>query len=134
MTPATLALMTAVGPPDCATSRFPSKSAIVFKSFSADAPGGRTPRGPDLGLNRIETLPTAKTAVKRKHGARKHQKPSSKHQKICKLQTPRLPLNPNSQISKGKQSLSSNQPGNPNWSLALGDSLVFGAWCLVFLY
>src|SRR5262245_46392865 len=29
MTPATLALITAVGPPDCATNKFPAKSAIV---------------------------------------------------------------------------------------------------------
>src|ERR1035441_10251754 len=30
MTPARLALMTAVGPPDCATKRFPVSSAIIF--------------------------------------------------------------------------------------------------------
>src|SRR5437667_12702259 len=39
MTPATLALITAVGPPDCATNKFPANSAIVFQQIFPRAPG-----------------------------------------------------------------------------------------------
>src|ERR1051326_5530671 len=36
MIPATLALITAVGPPDCATKRFPANSAIIFRPTRPD--------------------------------------------------------------------------------------------------
>src|SRR6266487_6261439 len=35
MTPATLALITAVGPPDCATNKFPANSAIGLQQISS---------------------------------------------------------------------------------------------------
>src|SRR5579864_7322660 len=58
-TPARLALITAVGPPDWPTKRFPTNSDIKFPFPSSVQ--GFTPQSPQ---NRTGTLPTGTAAVK----------------------------------------------------------------------
>src|SRR5882724_7376037 len=65
MTPATLALITAVGPPDCATNKFPANSAIILQQYFAERLETSRFKTTDFCLNRADTLPTEKTAVKR---------------------------------------------------------------------
>src|SRR6266542_5909276 len=89
MTPATLALITAVGPPDCATNKFPASSAIVFKRFFHGRPAFNGSTMSEIRLNRADTLPTGNSAVKRKSrrgSRRKFQGPSSKEISSSKLQ------------------------------------------------
>src|SRR6266705_2776058 len=89
MTPATLALMTAVGPPDWATNKFPTSSAIVFKRFFRGRPafdGARCPTSDQIEATPCQPkirLSKGNTAGDR----RKLQIPSSKHQRNPKLQT-----------------------------------------------
>src|SRR5579863_10430956 len=66
MTPATLALMTAVGPPDCATKRLPTNSAIILPGLLRG--DGFLPHLPNYQSleKRSETLPSSASHVKGK--------------------------------------------------------------------
>src|SRR6185503_14463548 len=84
MMPARLALITAVGPPDCATNKFPANSAIIFPRHFLE------PR------KRIASIPVKfeRTPCQREkrlskgNPQRKLQIPRSKHQRNPKPQSP----------------------------------------------
>src|SRR6266496_5728711 len=64
------------------------------------------------------TLAMAKSQPGLRGERKQHQKPSSKHQRSSKLQVPSSKFEARAAV----------------WSLELGISLVFGAWCLVFRF
>src|SRR5512139_1951558 len=64
MTPATLALMTEVGPPDWATNKFPTNSAIIFVVSRCARRGATVVRSPGRRPQCPQTLPTGPLAVK----------------------------------------------------------------------
>src|SRR5438876_9050541 len=88
MTPATLALMTAVGPPDCATNTFPTNSVIVSNKVL------RAPRTRPVQNTRCLTQSSCHLANRKNRcqkdfpECRKLQIPRSKFQKIPSLRRP----------------------------------------------
>src|SRR5438552_4838889 len=115
MIPATLALITAVGPPDCATNKFPAKSAIVFRQNSPDA-GKQTASKRPISVQ-IEPKPCQR------------RKRLSKGNPYEKLQIPSVqaPKNLKVPITNWAQGLI-----GPSWRLGLGNWSFSGAWCLEF--
>src|SRR6266446_2712588 len=128
MTPATLALITAVGPPDWATNKFPTSSAIVFKRFFRGRPAFDGCTMSDIRSNRGDTLPTENSAVKRKYRRRSEETPNPKLQTPEKSQapnfkSPRRPLPDRFRILGIEAYLRLGV-----WILELIWSLVFGIW------
>src|SRR6266446_1015367 len=131
MTPATLALITAVGPPDWATNKFPTSSAIVFKRFFRGRPAFDGCTMSDIRSNRGDTLPTDNSAVKRKYRLRSEETPNSKLQAPEKSQAPKLQIT--APTVAGSFSDLGNRGLSEAWCLDFGAYLELGVWDLELL-
>src|SRR6266567_1963504 len=109
MLPATLALITAVGPPDCATNKFPAKSAIVFRQNSPSA-GKQTASKRPISVQ-IEPKPCQR---------RKRLSKGNPIAEISKFQCPNTKEIPSSNDPTGAES---GSPPQDLWGLGFGPSL-----------